>query len=142
LDLNGRALTNRRLDVQWELAHPLNEYLRFLHDEGALGLALLLIGLGHLLMICRRAFRLSIDVMPSAVSFYLGAYLAFVAVLLTMLTDNTCDYVFTMGPFGVLLGTALRESRRLGANSALTRVGLPVPVRRPPRASLSVGPAI
>jgi hypothetical protein len=50
--------------------------------------------------------------------------------------------VIMMGPFGVLLSTAVLESRTLGANLAPTRVGLSVLVRRPPRPSFSVEAAI
>ena len=92
-----------------DLDHPLNEYLRFLHDSGALGLAFLLIGCVQLLVLCRRAYRKSIERHPAIAYFHLGTFLALVAVLLSMITDNTASYLYVMAPLGILLGTTLRS---------------------------------
>jgi O-antigen ligase len=124
-DLNGVVLADRRGDSQWELAHPLNEYLRFLHDEGVLGLSLVLAGCVLLFAACRQAYRKSVEVSSPAAGFYLGTFLAFVAVLLTMLTDNTASYVYMMAPFGILIGTVLRTRKQLGLKTTARRTRAP-----------------
>jgi O-antigen ligase len=111
-DLNGMATLDRRGDSQWELAHPLNEYLRFLHDEGVLGLSLFLAGCVQLLAVCRKGYRQSVEASSPAASFYLGTFLALLAVLLTMLTDNTASYIYVMAPLGILIGTVLRAQKQ------------------------------
>jgi O-antigen ligase len=106
----------------FHLGHPLNEYLRFLHDEGLVGLLLLLIGWTQVLLLCRRAYRKSLESNSSSAAIYLAAFLSFVGVSLGMLTDNTTSYVFVMGPVGVLVGLSLRslmnaESRAVATES-------------------------
>jgi O-antigen ligase len=91
------------------LGHPLNEYLRFLHDEGLFGLALLLGGYGQLLVLCRRAYRNSLEVRSSYSSFHLATFLVLVAALMTMFTDNTASYIYVMAPLGIMVGTTLRS---------------------------------
>jgi O-antigen ligase len=97
-----------RLDI----GHPLNEYLRFLHDEGAVGLLLLLLGFGHLLALCWRAYRKSIDAESPHSAFYLATFLALLGSLITMFTDNTASYIFVMGPLGIMIGLAARSLRQ------------------------------
>ena len=94
---------------EFDLDHPLNEYLRFLHDSGLLGLALLLAGCAQLLVFCHRALRKSGTTNPALAGFHWGTFLALVAVLLSMFTDNTSSYLFVMAPLAVLLGTSLRS---------------------------------
>ncbi len=113
-DLNGMVSLDRRGDNQWELAHPLNEYLRFLHDEGVLGLSLVLAGYVQLLVVCRKAYRQSVEESSPTASFYLGTFLALLAALLTMLTDNTASYIYVMAPLGILIGTVLRTRKQSG----------------------------
>jgi len=112
-DLNGMAYVDRRGYSQWELAHPLNEYLRFLHDEGLLGFTLAIAGCVQLVAVARKAYRQSLEAVSSMASFYLGTFLAITAVLLTMLTDNTASYIYVMAPLGILVGTVLRTQKRL-----------------------------
>jgi len=120
-DLNGVAFADRRGDSQVELAHPLNEYLRFLHDEGVLGLSLVLAGYAQLLLLCRKAYRKSTEVASPAASFYLGTFLAFTAVLLTMLTDNTASYTYVVIPLGILIGITLHTMNRLTLETSESR---------------------
>ena len=96
-----------RLDI----GHPLNEYLRFLHDECIVGLLLLLAGSFQLLLPCQRAYRKSIREGSPEAGFHLGTFLALVAALLTMFTDNTASYIFVMAPLGIMVGTTLRSLR-------------------------------
>lgn len=92
-----------------EIGHPLNEYLRFLHDEGIVGLLLFLAGAGQLLRLCWRAYRQSLARESPDSAFHLATCLAFFAVFLTMLTDNTASYIFVMGPLAIMVGVTLRS---------------------------------
>lgn len=92
-----------------EIGHPLNEYLRFLHDEGLIGLLLFLVGSGQLLRLCWRAYQQSVTRGSPDSAFHLAAFLALFAALVTMLTDNTASYIFVMGPLGVMIGVTLRS---------------------------------
>jgi O-antigen ligase len=120
-----------------ELDHPLNEYLRFLHDSGALGLALLLMGCVQLLVLCRRAYRKSIARRSALANFHLGTFLALVAVLLTMMTDNTASYLYVMAPLGILLGTTLRSLE--GYETVASRARQPSAVQPIPPTDFSMG---
>ena len=122
-----------RLDI----GHPLNEYLRFLHDEGVLGLILLLGGWGQLLALCWRAYRDSVSVSSPHTTLYLATLLSLVAAMLTMLTDNTASYIFIMGPLGVLVGTTLRPSPRSESNGIGKRENLGDISLAPPSARLA-----
>jgi O-antigen ligase len=112
-----------------DLGHPLNEYLRFLHDEGALGLFLLLLGYGQLVRRCWKAYRFALHAESPQRSFYLATFLALVASLLTMFTDNTASYIFVMGPLAIMVGLSLRylqeqESSSIVAAQSDTAVDL------------------
>ena len=108
-----------------ELGHPHNEYLRFLHDEGAVGLVLLMAGLVQLLLRCRLAFRKSLEGGHPDAPLHLASFLALTAVMLTMLTDNTASYIFVMGPLAVLVGVSLRASQRTELVGRAIHKGLP-----------------
>lgn len=118
-DLNGVAFADRRGDSQVELAHPLNEYLRFLHDEGILGLCLALAGYAKLLILCRKTYLQSVECSAQEASIYLGTCLSLVAVLLTMLTDNTASYLFMVAPLGILVGVTLKAHPQMAPEFAL-----------------------
>lgn len=92
-----------------EIDHPLNEYLRFLHDEGVFGLLLFLAGAGQLLRLCWHAYQQSLMRESTASAFHLATFLALLAALVTMLTDNTASYIFVMGPLAIMIGTTLRS---------------------------------
>jgi O-antigen ligase len=108
----GPGSANELMDdvlYRLEIGHPLNEYLRFLHDEGLVGFLLFLAGVSQLLILCWRAYRRSlVNHYPNS-PFYLATFLALLAALLSMLTDNTASYIFVMGPLGVMVGTTLRS---------------------------------
>ncbi len=120
------------------LGHPLNEYLRFLHDEGLLGLALLLGGYAQLLVLCRRAYRNSVEVRSSYASFHLATFLVLVAVLLTMFTDNTASYIYVMAPLGIMIGTTLRS---LGEKGHAVSARASKPLAKPLSPSVNAVPA-
>lgn len=92
-----------------EIGHPLNEYLRFLHDEGLVGLLLFLAGWGQLLRLSWRAYQQSLARESPDSIFHLATLLALFAALVTMLTDNTASYIFVMGPLGIMVGVTLRS---------------------------------
>jgi O-antigen ligase len=138
-DLNGEASADRHTATEVELAHPLNEYLRFLHDEGVLGLSLFLAGWVQVVAVCRKAYRQSVDSSSPMGSFYHGMFVVLVAVLLTMLTDNTATYVFMMAPLGILIGTVLRTQKQLGLETSAGRSTVSGVVRLTSPAVLSPG---
>lgn len=108
----GPGSANELMDdvlYRLEIGHPLNEYLRFLHDEGLVGFLLFLAGVSQLLILCWQAYRRSlVNHYPNS-PFYLATFLALLAALLSMLTDNTASYIFVMGPLGVMVGITLRS---------------------------------
>jgi O-antigen ligase len=109
----GPGSANNLMDdvlYRLDIGHPLNEYLRFLHDEGALGLSLLVIGLGQLLILCWRTYRNGARTASPHSAFHLATFLALLAVCLSMLTDNTASYIYVMAPLGIMVGVALRPS--------------------------------
>ncbi|HEY6465192.1 MAG TPA: O-antigen ligase family protein, partial [Candidatus Acidoferrales bacterium] len=112
-----------------EIGHPLNEYLRFLHDEGIVGLLLFLAGSGQLLRLCWRAYRQSLKHRSPDSVFHLATFLALFAALVTMLTDNTASYIFVMGPLGVMIGVTLRSLSLevIPSDLAITREALAEP---------------
>jgi O-antigen ligase len=138
-DLNGQPSADRHTATEVELAHPLNEYLRFLHDEGVLGLALFLAGWLKLVAVCRKTYRQSVEASSPACSFYHGMLVVLAAVLLTMLTDNTASYVFMMAPLGILIGTVLRTQKQLGLETSVGRRRVSGAVRLTSPAVLSPG---
>jgi O-antigen ligase len=90
-----------------QIKHPHNDFLRVLHDFGAIGLILFAAGvLGIVKGLWR---RLRVAPPDARLTLLRGAFLSFGAVLLTMLTDNTLVYVFVMAPQGVVLGAALSQ---------------------------------
>ena len=87
--------------------HPHNDYLRYLHDYGPLGLGLLCLGFLCLLWTIGRSWvRASRTEDPEA-SLHLAALLSLTSVALVMITDNVIVYIFVMAPLGALIGASL-----------------------------------
>jgi O-antigen ligase len=88
------------------IGHPLNEYLRLLHDYGIVGTTLWLWGLFRLLGLAwRRAnLRTSLGQQPAIQR---AAVLGIFSLLGTMVTDNPLVYIFVMGPLAVIIGCAV-----------------------------------
>jgi len=94
------------------ISHPHNDYLRILHDFGVIGLALWILALGRLLWVTWKA-RIRADRRRSAdARVHLAAFLSLIVLVLSMLTDNTMDYVFVMAPQAVLVGMSLGRVQR------------------------------
>jgi uncharacterized membrane protein len=89
--------------------------------------------------VCRKAYRQSVDSSSPMGSFYHGMFVVLVAVLLTMLTDNTATYVFMMAPLGILIGTVLRTQKQLGLETSAGRSTVSGVVRLTSPAVLSPG---
>lgn len=109
---NGPGSANNLIDEVFPdiAGHPHNEYLRWLHDSGVVGLGLLLSGLAQLLIRCRNGYQLAARKASTLSGLHLGAFLALVAILLTGITDNTFSYLYVMAPLGVILGITLQKS--------------------------------
>ena len=158
---HGLATSSLLIDEYFPgLGHPHNDYLRFFHDFGVVGLGLWLAFHGAvtvaLLLRARRALRAN---SPDA-SFHLVALLGLVALGLTMFTDNTVSYAFVMLPLGVMVGCSLGRSgaaaadaprpagrsaatsvfhRRRAASRLRRRKPAPTPVRQVPQPVGGIG---
>jgi O-antigen ligase len=87
--------------------HPHNDYLRVLHDYGIVGLSLWVLGLVNLLRATWGARRRSDRLGLQEARLHWAAFLALVALVLSMVTDNSMAYIFVMAPQGILIGTSL-----------------------------------
>ncbi len=94
------------------LTQPHDDFLRFLHDTGAIGLSLWLLGTaavaGQLWKVVRRSPQ------PRARGSAWAALAGLAGLSATMLTDNTAIYSFVMVPLAVLIGVAMRQARVAG----------------------------
>ncbi|HLI62306.1 MAG TPA: O-antigen ligase family protein [Terriglobales bacterium] len=103
----GQAMVR---DFGSQIGHPHSDFLRVLHDFGAIGLMLFLAGVFGIFRGLWR--RLRVAAPGVRLTLLQAAVLSFGAVVLTMLTDNTLVYVYVMAPLGVVLGVALSEPCR------------------------------
>lgn len=102
------------------IGHPHNDYLRILHDYGLFGMSLWVVGYGWIISRTWRAWHKPVGAEGSANfefaherRIHAAAFLSLVGVALAMITDNVIDYMFVMGPVGVLIGLSLAlEARR------------------------------
>lgn len=139
---HGLGSSARLIDQYFPgLGHPHNDFLRFLHDFGLVGVACWVAFVGavtHALwrIARRRALRADRDL-----PIYLTPLLALAALSASMFTDNSVTYQFVMFPLGMLLGCALgridaEELDRSGDGNAATNLLLPPVVleaRRKPK---------
>jgi O-antigen ligase len=109
------------------LPHPHNDYLRYLYDFGLFGLCwFLAFALAAVVMLWNRlrAARAADD--RPAVGLPLGTLLALLGVLVSMLTDNSANYIYVMAPLAILLArrcAAGRPSAGAGAGLGVPRGG-------------------
>ena len=90
------------------VGHPHEDYLRILHDYGAIGLILWLAAYFTLLKAVWRGWRDSLGNQSSPADWsHFAALLALTSVGLGMLTDNVMIYPFVMVPVGLLVGLSL-----------------------------------
>ena len=90
------------------VAHPHNDYLKILDDIGALGAAVLLVGLGLLL---RPLMRSSVLGDATSAQRVAVARWSLVALALCMITDNPLSYMFVAGPVALIVGLGLGGQR-------------------------------
>jgi O-antigen ligase len=104
---HGLGASQTRIEQAFSgaIAHPHNDYLRLAFDFGLVGLALWTLGM-------LATFTLVLRTMPNARSERLppAAMLGMLAMLLTMVTDNTLVYSFVLLPVGALIGMSLGAS--------------------------------
>jgi len=101
------------------LEHPHNEYLRFLHDYGIVGLCLWLWGYGALMIACYRLWFNTKKRHQGVPWVHQWAFLSLVGMALMAITDNNFVYLFCMGPLGLITGTSLAAARTLSPASAV-----------------------
>jgi O-antigen ligase len=89
------------------VTHPHNDYLRILHDYGAIGLGIWLLGYINLLWLAWKYWIMADRRKDPSAPLYLTAFLSLLAVALVMITDNVMVYVNVMAPLGILVGAAL-----------------------------------
>jgi hypothetical protein len=92
------------LDHFVTVSHPHNDYLRFLHDFGVVGLVVFVLGFVTLMV---RTWKLG---RKSGRPIHGAAFLALLGVAGTAFTDNVMVYAFVMVPLGVLVGASLAET--------------------------------
>jgi O-antigen ligase len=114
--------------VSPHVGHPLNDYLRILHDYGIVGFAVL--GVAGIVLVKRawRPWRRFSSASESRV--HLAAILGLFAVAAPATTDNSLVYIFTMGPLAILLGcssvcTPLEARSRPAATRTTTSSSAP-----------------
>lgn len=90
-----------------EVTHPHNDYLRILHDYGAIGLGIWLLGYMRLLWSTWRFWIMADRRRDPGAPLYLTAFLSLLVIALVMITDNIMVYVNVMAPLGILVGAAL-----------------------------------
>ena len=106
------------------LGHPHNDYLRVLHDYGIIGFALWMVGIGGLVSRTYLAWERGNRFGPVEARAHGAAFLAVVALSVTMVTDNTLVYAYIMVPLGALIGASLGLiSRRARAPAGLHLAG-------------------
>lgn len=105
---NGHSVPDLVRSVKnWK--HPHNDYLRFLHQTGAVGLSLWFFFVYKVVKLKRKVLTNLRNLPPSAQVFknqdlILTAFYYFVGVSIMMLTDNTIVYSYVTYPLGLLLG--------------------------------------
>jgi O-antigen ligase len=122
---SSEYLPAQYLPVGSAYSHPHNDYLRVLHDYGAIGAFLWLYGSVHLFREIKKRWR-SADTRSDAATAHAAAVLGMTGIALTMLTDNAIVYVFVMLPLSILVGASLsfgRATLREGSASTEGRGG-------------------
>lgn len=92
------------------IGHPHNDYLRVLHDFGAIGLMLFVIGLTSITWRVFLRWRSS-DRNYENAAVHCSAFLALLSLWVLMITDNPITYVFSLAPTAVLVGNSIGMSK-------------------------------
>ena len=95
------------------LPHPHNDYIRFLYDFGIFGLGWFLIFVATALVALWVRLRQAVrNESQLGISLTLTGLQSLLGVLISMLTDNSGNYIFVMAPLGILIGAALASSEK------------------------------
>jgi O-antigen ligase len=87
--------------------HPHNEYLRWGHDLGLVGLCLYVSGIAWITMVMVVRARHVAPGAPGHLQVHLCVVLSLVGIMLTAFTDNTLSYMYIMAPLGVMVGCSM-----------------------------------
>jgi O-antigen ligase len=90
-----------------EMRHSHSDYLRVANDYGLIGAALWATAIVTLLSRLFRSWRRADRLGDPSARIHLGAFMALVAFVLEMSTDNAMVYVFVVAPLALQIGTAL-----------------------------------
>ncbi|MBW4685948.1 MAG: O-antigen ligase family protein [Komarekiella atlantica HA4396-MV6] len=92
--------------------HPHNDYLRIFHDYGLIGLTFWFLGYSQLIIKTWQNWQWADQYDRANAHVHLAAFLALVAVSLSMISDNVIVYIFSMAPLGILVGASLGSGSR------------------------------
>jgi O-antigen ligase len=111
------------------IAQPHNEYLRFWHDFGWIGVGLFVLAI---IVLAVGALRRALAAPPERSAIHWAALLALLAASASAVTDNPFVYPFVMVPLGVVLGLSIGR-RELDRPPAASRAAQrrPIPTPRP-----------
>lgn len=115
------------------LGHPHNDFLRFFHDFGAVGLGFWIAFHGGAMVVLFRRARAAARANSPDHAFHLVPFLSLVAVALAMFTDNSVSYSFVMMPLGILFGCSLGRSAAAADAAAAPVAAAAAGTRRPVR---------
>ena len=90
-----------------EMRHSHSDYLRVANDYGLIGASLWTAAIVTLLAKLFRSWRRADRLGDPNAQIHLGAFLALVAFVLEMSTDNAMVYVFVVAPLALQIGTSL-----------------------------------
>ena len=89
------------------LTHPHNDFLRFLYDYGAFGLAWWVLFLAGVSWVLLRLVRRAALTPGTDLPVHMTPILALFGIGASMFTDNSISYIFVMAPLGMLIGCSL-----------------------------------
>lgn len=108
------------------VGHPHNDFLRFFHDFGAVGLGFWIAFHGGAMFVLFRRARAAARANSPDHAFHLVPFLSLVAVALAMFTDNSVSYSFVMMPLGILFGCSLGRTAAAADTAAARGCAAPV----------------
>jgi O-antigen ligase len=122
---NGAGASENAVSSVSQSGQPHNDYLRLLDDYGLLGTILWALGVILILGRLTRVWIRADAAHDPGARFYLWALLAFIAILVTMITDNPLVYLHVQAPLALIVGASLgRAERGPGAEAAVTSHGI------------------
>lgn len=109
---NGAGASEEAVSLVSQAGHPHNDYLRLLDDYGIVGTALWALGAIVVLGGLIRAWARADGRDDPRSRFFLWAWLAVIAMLLSMVTDNPLVYLHVQGPLALIVGVAIGLAER------------------------------